>query len=97
MSYNSSCLKSKEPHERDLILIVMFRDTAKMRARRFVRRGVQLYASIEGTGIGPYRFLADAKDASLNGITNPVQVSVGIGEDAGLTSVKVLGLPSDSK
>jgi hypothetical protein len=35
-----------------------------------------------------YRFSAEAKGANLSGITNPVQVSLGIGSDAGLTSVK---------
>jgi hypothetical protein len=35
-----------------------------------------------------YTFRAEAKGANLSGITNPVQVSLGIGDDVGLTSVK---------
>jgi YVTN family beta-propeller protein len=49
---------------------------------------VRLEARIEQTGSLRYRFSAEAKGANLSGITNPVQVSLGIGDDAGLTSVK---------
>jgi YVTN family beta-propeller protein len=48
---------------------------------------VRLEARIEQTGSLRYRFSAEAKGANLSGITNPVQVSLGIGDDAGLTSV----------
>ncbi|HET9377945.1 MAG TPA: YncE family protein [Chthoniobacterales bacterium] len=49
--------------------------------------GVRLEAKIEPAGGLRYRFRAEAKGANLGGITNPVQVSLGIGDDAGLTSV----------
>jgi YVTN family beta-propeller protein len=49
---------------------------------------VRLEARIEQTGSLRYRFSAEAKGANLSGITNPVQVSLGIGDDAGVTSVK---------
>jgi YVTN family beta-propeller protein len=49
---------------------------------------VRLEARIEQTGSLRYRFSAKGKGANLSGITNPVQVSIGIGDDAGLTSVK---------
>jgi hypothetical protein len=48
---------------------------------------VRLEARIEQTGSLRYRFSAEAKGANLSGITNPVQVSLGIGDDVGLTSV----------
>jgi hypothetical protein len=51
-------------------------------------KGVRLEAKIERTGSLRYTFSAEAKGANLSGITNPVQVSLGIGDDAGLTSVK---------
>jgi hypothetical protein len=50
--------------------------------------GVRLEAKIEQTGSLRYTFRAEAKGANLSGITNPVQVSLGIGDDVGLTSVK---------
>ncbi len=49
---------------------------------------VRLEARIEQTGSLRYRFSAKGKGANLSGIINPVQVSIGIGDDAGLTSVK---------
>jgi YVTN family beta-propeller protein len=48
--------------------------------------GVWLEARIELTGSLRYAFHAEAKGANLSGTTNPVQVSLGIGDDAGLTS-----------
>ncbi|SRR6266404_1562461 len=50
--------------------------------------GVRLDAKIELLGGFPYAFHAKAKGANLSGTTNPVQVSLGIGDDAGLTSVE---------
>jgi hypothetical protein len=50
--------------------------------------GVRLEATIEQTGSLRYRFSAEAKGANLSGITNRAQVSLSIGNDAGLTSVK---------
>jgi YVTN family beta-propeller protein len=50
--------------------------------------GVRLWAKIELTASSRYTFRAEARGANLSGITNPVQVSLGIGHDAGLTSVK---------
>lgn len=50
--------------------------------------GVRLEAKIEVMGRFHYAFHAEAKGANLSGTTNPVQVSLGIGDDAGLTSVK---------
>jgi len=50
--------------------------------------GVRLEARIELTGSLRYTFRAEAKGANLSGITNPVQVSLGIGDNAGLTSLK---------
>jgi hypothetical protein len=35
-----------------------------------------------------YAFHVEAKGANLSGTTNPVQVSLGIGDNSGLTSVK---------
>jgi hypothetical protein len=58
---------------------------------------VRLEAMIEQTGSLRYRFSAEADGANLNGIANPVQVSLGIGDDAGLTSVQARGLPSDNE
>ena len=49
---------------------------------------VHLEARIELRGGFRYEFHAEAKGANLSGATNPVQVSVGIGDSAGLTSVK---------
>jgi YVTN family beta-propeller protein len=50
--------------------------------------GAELHATIEGTAAERYRFRADAKDINLAGITNPVQISLSVGDNAGLTSVK---------
>ena len=50
--------------------------------------GVRLEAKIELRGGFRYAFHAEVKGANLSGTTNPVQVSLGIGNDAGLTSVK---------
>jgi len=49
--------------------------------------GVRLEAKIEPRGGFRYEFRADAKGANLSGTTNPVQVSLGIGGNAGVTSV----------
>jgi YVTN family beta-propeller protein len=49
--------------------------------------GVRLEAKIELRGGFRYEFYAEAKDLNLSGITNPVQVSLGIGGNAGVTSV----------
>jgi YVTN family beta-propeller protein len=50
--------------------------------------GVRIEAKLEWMGGLRYTFRAEAKGANLNGITDPVQVSLGIGNNAGLTSVK---------
>jgi YVTN family beta-propeller protein len=50
--------------------------------------GVRLEARIELRGGFSYAFHAEAKGANLSGATNPTQVSLAIGDDAGLTSVK---------
>ena len=50
--------------------------------------GVWLEAKIEPTGSLRYAFHAEVKGANLSGTTNPVQVSLGVGDDAGLTTVK---------
>jgi YVTN family beta-propeller protein len=49
--------------------------------------GVRLEAKIELRGGYRYEFQAEAKGANLSGTTNPVQVSLGIGGNAGVTSV----------
>jgi YVTN family beta-propeller protein len=49
---------------------------------------VRLEARIELRGGFSYAFHAEAKGANLSGATNPTQVSLGIGDDAGVTSVK---------
>jgi hypothetical protein len=49
---------------------------------------VRLKAKIESLGSLPYNFRAEVKPANLTGITNPVQVSLGLGDNAGLTEVK---------
>jgi hypothetical protein len=54
---------------------------------RGVIDGVWLEAQIKPTGTLRYAFDAEAKGANLSGTTNFVQVSLGIGDDAGLTSV----------
>ena len=53
-----------------------------------VINGVRLEAKIEQTGSLRYAFHAKAKGANLSGATNPVQVSLSISGEAGLTSVK---------
>jgi YVTN family beta-propeller protein len=53
-----------------------------------VINGVHLRAKIELMGRFRYAFLVEAKGANLSGTTNPVQVSLGIGDNSGLTSVK---------
>jgi YVTN family beta-propeller protein len=53
-----------------------------------VINNVRLEARIELRGGFRYAFHAEAKGANLSGATNPVQVSLGIGDHAGLTSVK---------
>lgn len=51
--------------------------------------GAHLWTKIELTGGSRYAFFhAKATGANLGGATNPVQVSLGIGEDAGLTLVE---------
>jgi YVTN family beta-propeller protein len=50
--------------------------------------GVGLAAKIELTGSLRYTFRAEAIGANLSGVTNPVQVSLGESNDAGLTWVK---------
>jgi hypothetical protein len=50
--------------------------------------GVRLEAKIEPRGGFRYAFHAEAKGANLKGTANPVRVSLGIGNDAGLTKVK---------
>jgi YVTN family beta-propeller protein len=50
--------------------------------------GVRLEAKIELMGGFRYAFHAKAKGGNLSGTTNPVQVSLGIGDDAGLTSLE---------
>lgn len=58
---------------------------------------MRLEAKIEQTGSLRYRFSAEAEGANLSGIANPVQVSLGIGDEAGSTSVQARGLPPDSE
>jgi YVTN family beta-propeller protein len=53
-----------------------------------VINSVRLEARIELRGGFRYAFHAEAKGANLDGARNPVQVSLGIGDNAGLTSVK---------
>jgi hypothetical protein len=53
-----------------------------------VINGAEVRATIERTGVRRYRFRADAEDTNLAGITNPVQISLSVGDNAGLTSVK---------
>lgn len=49
--------------------------------------GVRLEAQIKPTGTLRYAFQAEAKGANLSGTNNPLQVSLSIGDDAGLTLV----------
>jgi hypothetical protein len=49
---------------------------------------VKLGVQIASTGALRYAFDAEATGANLSGTTNPVQVSLSIDDDAGLTSVK---------
>jgi hypothetical protein len=53
-----------------------------------VINGVYLRAKIELIGGFRYTFRVEAKGANLRGTINPVQVSLGIGNDSGLTSLK---------
>jgi len=50
--------------------------------------GVRLEAVIKRTGTLRYAFDTEARDANLAGTKNPVQVSLTIGGDSGMTSVK---------
>jgi YVTN family beta-propeller protein len=50
--------------------------------------GVGLEAQIKLMGNLRYAFTVEARGANLSGIANPVQVSLGIGDDAGLTFVQ---------
>ena len=58
-----------------------------------VINGARLHAVIVRTGVQRYNFLAEAKDTNLSGISNPVQVSLSIGSNTGLTSVTASRLP----
>lgn len=49
--------------------------------------GVSLKVKIAQTGALRYSVQVEAQGARLSGIANPVQVSLGIGDDAGLTSL----------
>ncbi len=51
--------------------------------------GVRLKAKLELMGGFAYAFRAEVEGVNIRGITNPVQVSLGIGKDAGQASVKV--------
>ena len=55
---------------------------------RGVIDGVILKVLIEPTGTKRYAFLAKARDANLTGSVNPVTVTLTIGDDSGMTSVK---------
>jgi hypothetical protein len=50
--------------------------------------GVRLKANIELMGGFRYAFRAKPRGANLSGTKNPVQGSLGIGDNAGLTSVE---------
>ena len=50
--------------------------------------GVRLETKIELIGSLRYKFRVLAEGANLSGITNPVQISISIGDNAGLTSVR---------
>lgn len=50
--------------------------------------GVHIDARIKSTGALRHSFEAEVHGANLTGISNPVQVSTSIGDDAGLTDVK---------
>jgi YVTN family beta-propeller protein len=54
--------------------------------------GVRLRAKITLTGTLRYTFHVEVTDANLSGTINPVQVSLGVGGYAGLTSVNAIGL-----
>jgi YVTN family beta-propeller protein len=56
--------------------------------------GVRLEALIKRTGTLRYAFNAKAKGANLTGTTNPVQVSLIIGDESGTTSVNATQLES---
>ncbi|HUZ92181.1 MAG TPA: YncE family protein [Methylocella sp.] len=50
--------------------------------------GVDLHVEIEPTGAKRYDLMAEARDANLTGTTNPVPVTLVIGDDSGTVSVK---------
>jgi len=50
--------------------------------------GVDLHVEIKATGAKRYDLKAEARDANLTGITNPVTVILIIGDDSGRVSVK---------
>jgi hypothetical protein len=53
-----------------------------------VINGVRLEALIKRTGTLRYAFEAEARHANLAGTTNPVPVTLTIGDDSGTTTVK---------
>ncbi len=59
-------------------------------AFRGVVNGVNLEALIFPTGNKRYELLAAAQNADLTGIKNPVPVTLTIGDDSGMTSVKAI-------
>ncbi len=59
---------------------------------RGVIDGVDLHVEIEPTGAKRYDLKARARDANLIGTTNPVQVTLIIGDDSGTVSVKATNL-----
>ena len=59
---------------------------------RGVIDGVDLHVEIEPTGAKRYDLKARARDANLIGTTNPVQVTLVIGDDSGTVSVKATKL-----
>jgi YVTN family beta-propeller protein len=59
---------------------------------RGVIDGVDLHVDIEPTGAKRYDLKARARDANLIGTTNPVQVTLVIGDDSGTVSVKATKL-----
>jgi len=59
---------------------------------RGVIDGVDLHVEIEPTGAKRYDLKARARDANLIGTTNPVQVTLVIGNDSGTVSVKATKL-----
>jgi outer membrane protein assembly factor BamA len=49
---------------------------------------VRLKAKVKQTSSFGYVFDAEVKGSNLSGTGNPVQVSLGIGDEAGVTSIK---------